>query len=169
MAENSMLLKDGAGRQWLVIAEPAAPPQICEEIWLLEWSAGQRAFDLHPLAQAEPWYPGDDWRALALGQPAALQALAEELLETTMAYKFEKSRISFSDFLVRLELHGWRILSLRQFLDSAEPPQLHLEVVIMNNANMALSVAGPIPRPHWAENLFYQLVAKMELFGGRPA
>lgn len=50
-----------------------------EPFFVLEYSFSQRAFDLHPAGQRDPWYPGHDWEVVALGAAAALEALAAEL------------------------------------------------------------------------------------------
>jgi len=52
------------------------------DLWLLELSFSQRAFDLHPLIEPQPWYRGHDWRPLALGEAAALESLAARLEES---------------------------------------------------------------------------------------
>ncbi|MFA5112335.1 MAG: hypothetical protein WC443_13070 [Desulfobaccales bacterium] len=79
-----------------------------------------------------------------------------------MAYVAAKSRTTFKDFCDRIDRCGFWICFLNQYPAGGKP---HLQVVVMNAANLALKIEGPLSPPHWGEDLFYKLLTQVELFG----
>ena len=80
-----------------------------------------------------------------------------------MPNQHAKARLPFPEMCRRLELHGFRLCHLGQFddLDGLR----HLQIVVMNQRNLAVEQTGPCGPPHFGEDLFYQVASKVSLFG----
>ena len=74
-----------------------------------------------------------------------------------------KARVTFAELCTRLQQHGFSIRHLGQY-DQGD--KLCLQIVVMNNHNLAVEAKGEIGPPYYGEDLFYQVASKVALFGG---
>jgi len=74
-----------------------------------------------------------------------------------------KARVTFAELCARLQRHGFSIRHLSQY-DQGD--RLHLQIVVMNDHNLAVEEKGEIGPPYYGEDLFYRVASKVALFRG---